>query len=1033
MKKNFFFALIFLFEFAKSQTPEKFAPVLNPPSPEAASLGKYGDVPVSYYNGLPEISIPFESIITKSGFELPISVSYYSTGIRIDDMPSLIGMGWSLNAGGAIIRNIRGTDDFSLYGYYNNKQVQGINDIPPCSIGSFLSNSLQKMYDLEPDQFLYNVGNFGGKFVFNENKQCSVNGFKNIKVEVANYSPIIASNNYNIGTITQLEMKISDEKGNVYFFEPSGNEITYNSQSNSTTGNITKSLSSCFLTKIQLNNGEFIQFNYEQNTIKYNSSRNHSHGYLILDNWDTQCDPYIDMTSINITESHTKLLKSISYGNYTVEFEHQLANLDNTEGVKKLISIKYKYNNNIYNSYGLNYLDDFVKERFWLTGIKKFDVSNSSNFIEYKLEYKDPTSLPGRLSSSQDHWGFFNSNPSFRTDPNIPSTFFPLSLGFNVNGNLRWVSHQPDFFGVDRNPDFSKYQIGTLKKIIYPTKGFTEFEFEPNQFEPTPFLALTFGAGLRIKQMRNFSNQNHLSKTTVFEYGLGKLMSEPRYFYNYIMGYTQGIFDKRCVYTKSTSTSVVSLSTSASGGLVGYNEVIVKEVDENGNENGKITYAFINEPSIVATSNSSILGYPNILVNPSLPVTEFSYKNGTLLECNIFKNISGNTSLIKSIKNFYSEKYSTMITASIVGEKDMIFSGNENCTDLYTCRYDIANGFMSLDKVEEYNYENTGFRKNHSWYSYNNSLGGLLLAGVNTNGVYTDYNYLTTNIDNRNPNYRLNILTSKITFKGYNILNHELYDYNNNYQPIKVITKSSQNLGNAAGNISTLENFSEKLFKYSNNLIEKVDEQNGNTESYLWDNNIIKPIAKCVNAELYDVAYTSFENDNAKGRFDYNDSSIDNINSRTGKKAYALINTSKLSASIKSSGTYKFSVWVKNGTSNFSLSLNTDLSGVIINSTPSIEIYPNYEWSLYTYTITKSNDLIANVSLNGNAIIDELRLSPINSEFTTFTYVPYYGITSASDNRGQVTTYEYDGFGKLFRMKDHEGNIINELRYNNKQ
>lgn len=55
------------------------------------------------------------------------------------------------------------------------------------------------------------------------------------------------------------------------------------------------------------------------------------------------------------------------------------------------------------------------------------------------------------------------------------------------------------------------------------------------------------------------------------------------------------------------------------------------------------------------------------------------------------------------------------------------------------------------------------------------------------------------------------------------------------------------------------------------------------------------------------------------------------------------------------------------------------------------------------------------------------------SNLPNSTYVPYYGITSVSDNRGQVTTYEYDGFGKLFRMKDHEGNIINELRYNNKQ
>ena len=40
-------------------------------SPNAAELGKYGKIPVSYFNGLPNISIPLTELRAK-GYTLPI-------------------------------------------------------------------------------------------------------------------------------------------------------------------------------------------------------------------------------------------------------------------------------------------------------------------------------------------------------------------------------------------------------------------------------------------------------------------------------------------------------------------------------------------------------------------------------------------------------------------------------------------------------------------------------------------------------------------------------------------------------------------------------------------------------------------------------------------------------------------------------------------------------------------------------------------------------------------------------------------------
>src|ERR1700744_1818425 len=68
-------------------------------SPEAASLGKFGEWPVSQYTGVPEISIPLYTVKIKN-VEVPIQLSYHASGIRVDEMASCVGTGWTLNAGG---------------------------------------------------------------------------------------------------------------------------------------------------------------------------------------------------------------------------------------------------------------------------------------------------------------------------------------------------------------------------------------------------------------------------------------------------------------------------------------------------------------------------------------------------------------------------------------------------------------------------------------------------------------------------------------------------------------------------------------------------------------------------------------------------------------------------------------------------------------------------------------------------------------------------------------------------------------------
>ena len=52
---------------------------------------------------------------------------------------------------------------------------------------------------------------------------------------------------------------------------------------------------------------------------------------------------------------------------------------------------------------------------------------------------------------------------------------------------------------------------------------------------------------------------------------------------------------------------------------------------------------------------------------------------------------------------------------------------------------------------------------------------------------------------------------------------------------------------------------------------------------------------------------------------------------------------------------------------------------------------------------------------------------------TTFTYDPLVGVTSVTDPRGKTIYYNYDDYGRLQYVKDHEGKILSENEYNYKQ
>ncbi|MDD4602487.1 MAG: hypothetical protein PHF97_01610 [Bacteroidales bacterium] len=146
------------------------------PSPTVSALGEYLDHPVDYYTGIPQINVPLYEISTQ-GISIPIQLSYHASGIKVDQMASWVGIGWSLSCGGCISRTVRGGpddhrfDDGTLCGYLDRGQLilDMYNGNFPVSDLELLRISASICGDAIPDMFNYQFGSINGSFMFDEN------------------------------------------------------------------------------------------------------------------------------------------------------------------------------------------------------------------------------------------------------------------------------------------------------------------------------------------------------------------------------------------------------------------------------------------------------------------------------------------------------------------------------------------------------------------------------------------------------------------------------------------------------------------------------------------------------------------------------------------------------------------------------------------------------------------------------------------------------------------------------------------------
>lgn len=189
MNKFITFSFILTSFFSFGQTLK--API-NLQSPNASSLGLYGEVPVSFATGLPSIIIPIFNV-EEGGLSVPINVNYHASGVKPDAHAGWIGLGFNLSAGGSISRIIRDRcdEDVSTVGsmngplrtgyYYAHSILDKTNWNTQTYLRDVTSNLAINVFDTEPDEFSFNFLGFSGKFYRSHKGQWVVESNHNFK------------------------------------------------------------------------------------------------------------------------------------------------------------------------------------------------------------------------------------------------------------------------------------------------------------------------------------------------------------------------------------------------------------------------------------------------------------------------------------------------------------------------------------------------------------------------------------------------------------------------------------------------------------------------------------------------------------------------------------------------------------------------------------------------------------------------------------------------------------------------------------
>lgn len=214
------------------------------PSPNVANISVASAGSVDMYTGRFSYTIPLVTLKSRS-ISLPLSLIYSTGGAKVDENSSWVGHQWSLNAGGAISRvmkglpdefqgrvgpNCGGCADFDGFGYLRTKSKVNLSTLESSVDYQFkqkvvrnsnftnldgfnFGGGFPEAWDTQPDEFHFNFGSYSGKFVFDQDGNIVSIPYQNLKIEKTELNNATTSNVPKI-----VEFRVTTPDGTVYIF-----------------------------------------------------------------------------------------------------------------------------------------------------------------------------------------------------------------------------------------------------------------------------------------------------------------------------------------------------------------------------------------------------------------------------------------------------------------------------------------------------------------------------------------------------------------------------------------------------------------------------------------------------------------------------------------------------------------------------------------------------------------------------------------------------------------------------------------------
>jgi hypothetical protein len=176
----FLIFLLLIFELGNAQTK---LPVVIPASPEVSSLLNDVTFSSSLNTGAAQTSFNLHTLKVGS-YQMPINVDYTTSELGVDDIPSRVNLGRTLNAGGYVSRIVHDEPDGSAPFLTPPTNFPLKNQ----ALYDFLNSASNAGYDTEWDEYSYSFNGYSGKFYVDNNGNGVSVPLNNLKIKVNGYN-----------------------------------------------------------------------------------------------------------------------------------------------------------------------------------------------------------------------------------------------------------------------------------------------------------------------------------------------------------------------------------------------------------------------------------------------------------------------------------------------------------------------------------------------------------------------------------------------------------------------------------------------------------------------------------------------------------------------------------------------------------------------------------------------------------------------------------------------------------------------------